>query len=405
MPIPAHIALALVHGLVALSAGGLVVFVALWIGEPAGIALGVMIGIATAMAGAASQARFVRELREAGGMVTGTPLRQAEAAVELYRTRMSGGRMALEAALSPESAAYDMRRQRGLLERLAADRHAERWELAGREIEKKLGRATAADKRFRRGGLGGEDEQETLRQVERAIRSDGFSLIARPIVQLPTRKPMILDFAFAMREQDGTLREPDEWVSLAGDAGLSPFIENLLLIRLARRLRDAARRNTRERAYLHLSGAALNESGVLREIVATLDGDGALPDRLVLGLSQRDWPELSDEALSALFHLAGGGYQLALDQPQDIDFDFDELRARRIRTIVAPSALLLVRQSTSPTAKDIERFRDRMNANAIDLIIDRIDSEDRYRDVMDFQASFAAGALFGGYAAVEGRAG
>jgi len=148
----------------------------------------------------------------------------------------------------------------------------------------------------------------------------------------------------------------------------------------------------------------VNDSVVRGEVVKVLDGDAAaLSPRIVLGVAQRDWPELSDEALSALFHLAGAGYALALDQPQDVDFNPDALRARRIKYVVAPSALLLVRRSGAADTPEAERFREKLNAYAVYLIIDRIDDEDRYRDVMDFKPAFGAGALFGGYLPADGR--
>ncbi|MEM6492549.1 MAG: hypothetical protein AAF684_11710, partial [Pseudomonadota bacterium] len=107
MPPVAHIALALVHALVAVLAAGLVFGVSIVFEEPAGIWLGALVLIATIGAGAASQARFADELRDAGGALTGKPFEQAAAAVSLYRTRVAGGRMALEEALSPENIAAD----------------------------------------------------------------------------------------------------------------------------------------------------------------------------------------------------------------------------------------------------------------------------------------------------------
>ncbi|MEM6492542.1 MAG: hypothetical protein AAF684_11675, partial [Pseudomonadota bacterium] len=67
------------------------------------------------------------------------------------------------------------------------------------------------------------------------------------------------------------------------------------------------------------------------------------------------------------------------------------------------SALLLVRRSGAADTPEAERFRARLNAYAVDLIIDRIDDEDRYRDVLDFKPAFGAGALFGGFAPAHDR--
>jgi len=83
MPPIAHIALALVHALVAVLAAGLVFGVSIVFQEPTGMWLGALVLLATIGAGAASTARFADGLPDAGGALPGKTVDQAAAAVGL----------------------------------------------------------------------------------------------------------------------------------------------------------------------------------------------------------------------------------------------------------------------------------------------------------------------------------
>ena len=128
-------------------------------------------------------------------------------------------------------------------------------------------------------------EMEWVSRITRACEEDLLALVCQPIVPIRTGlgTTRLFELLLRMREPDGTLVQPSEFIPAAERYGLMPALDRWVVrqtcTRLAHRRTDAARRAPYT-LTVNLSGATLNDEQflefVLTEIAAADLSPGAL---------------------------------------------------------------------------------------------------------------------------------
>ena len=96
-----------------------------------------------------------------------------------------------------------------------------------------------------------------------------------------------------------------------------------------------------------------------------------------------------------LRHLAGLGFRFSVDQVLSLSVDYDDLVSLRFKYIKMDAETLLaeVRDPTGPIAvEDIKRVADR---HGMDMIVEKIESEEQLLNLLDLRIDYGQGYLFG----------
>ena len=136
-----------------------------------------------------------------------------------------------------EVSGEEMQLLRGLLKDIAPKAAARRRANGDGGVEPAPLPAKPAKKPKPRKVLTSASEAEILDITRRALADNRVDLYLQPVVRLPQRKVRYYEAFSRIRDEDGNMILPGQYISLAAEAGLVSTIDNLLLLRCVQLVR------------------------------------------------------------------------------------------------------------------------------------------------------------------------
>ncbi len=234
------------------------------------------------------------------------------------------------------------------------------------------------------------DPRTALAAVREALKQDRIELVLQPIVSLPQRRRRFFECFSRLRDADGRLLLPEAYIPVAERAGLMSAIDNMLLLRCIQLVRRIQKRGERLGFVCNLSPHTLQDPDFFGDFVDYLDANAELASSLVFEMAQADFAALAPEAeayLSRLWHL---GARLSVDSMQDLAFDPTKLTAKHVDLVKIPARALLGRPG-----EEVARLRARLAQAEIDLVVEKIESDEQLVELLELGIDFGQGYLFG----------
>ncbi|PWC82891.1 diguanylate phosphodiesterase [Azospirillum sp. TSH100] len=235
------------------------------------------------------------------------------------------------------------------------------------------------------------DDAAVLEAVRDALKADRIDVYLQPIVSLPQRKHRFYEVFSRVRAADGHQIMPDRYLDIAGREGLISTIDNLLLVRCVQLIRETERRQHAIGFFANISAATLADAEFMRQFLNMMAQNHALVPKLLFELSQHDLRAGGAVTMGILSQLARLGFRFSMDQVTDLSIDLDRLLRHEFRCIKLDRALVL----DPANAARIRELRHRCAAEGIDLIVEKIETENQLVDVLDTGFDFGQGYLFG----------
>ena len=232
------------------------------------------------------------------------------------------------------------------------------------------------------------DVDEIMRN---ALQENRIDLHLQPIVALPSRNPMHYECFSRVRDADGTLLSPGEFMSVAEESGLIGSLDNLLLFRCIQLIRKLGMRRPKVRFFLNISSISLHDSEFFTQFIDFLQMHRGLSERLVFELAQDDIESLEPDVERNLSSLGRQGFTFSMDQVSNLGFDPAELARRHFKYIKIDADLLL----NGDGDLHPQDFKELLGRQDIELIAAKIEDESTILDVLDIGATLAQGYLFG----------
>jgi len=233
-------------------------------------------------------------------------------------------------------------------------------------------------------------ERETVLDIVRAaLRGDRVELVLQPIVSLPQREPRFYECFSRLRTEAGTMVLPEQYIEIAEGAGLIAAIDNMLLFRCVQLVRKVHSRNENIDFFCNISAHTIADGNFFANFVEFLEGNPALATHLVFEFGQADFARWSETGARLLDRLAFLGCRFSLDGVENLDFDASELAARHVAFIKIEGDLLL------ETAADSVGILRALRVHQIDLIVTKVEDENRLLEILDYDVGFGQGFLFG----------
>ncbi len=231
--------------------------------------------------------------------------------------------------------------------------------------------------------------------IRRAIETDGIELHLQPVAALPQRRVIQYCAVPYMRDRDGVLLPPSDFVIDARLAGLQPALDAFVL---DRGLRVARRLKARERdisLLVQLEAETLIAPTFHADIAKRLDANADLATHLVIGFSQEALYGFGNAEAEMLASFGEKSFRFALTHVRDVDLDAQSLHTLGIRFLRIASDYLtdpdLMRSSDLHPA-DLPGL---MRRHGILLVADGADTESKVADLLDLDVRAAQGAVFG----------
>jgi diguanylate cyclase (GGDEF)-like protein len=158
------------------------------------------------------------------------------------------------------------------------------------------------------------DMETKLRQA--IVKGEDFEVHYQPIVELGTGRLSGFEALVRMRQPDGSLVLPGEFIPLTEETGLIVHIGHWVLNEACRQMRewqDAFPDHGRLQISVNLSGRQFVQNDLARQVEDALAQSGLMPTSLKLEVTETVLMQHSDEATAVLTTLRGMGIQLLMD--------------------------------------------------------------------------------------------
>ena len=249
--------------------------------------------------------------------------------------------------------------------------------------------AVTAPRRFR--GMSREGIGEL---VARAADANRIDLYLQPIVTLPQRKVRYYEAMSRLRTEDGDIVPAGDFIDVAEAVGLMPKIDNLSVFRCVQVTRRLQLKSRDVGLFCNISASTLTDATYFKQFLDFMDANRALANALMLEFTQsayRSFGPIEHESLAAL---AERGFRFSMDHVSDLRIEPKELADRSFRYMKVPAKLLLNKAGAAQSDIHPEDLADLLARNGIDLIAERIESENMVVDLLDYDVRFGQGFLF-----------
>ncbi|HWA47703.1 MAG TPA: EAL domain-containing protein [Dongiaceae bacterium] len=241
----------------------------------------------------------------------------------------------------------------------------------------------------------GLNEQNILDLVREGLRENAVELALQPIVSLPQRKRRYFECLSRVRTGDSKIIVPEQYLDVAERYGLLAAIDNLLLFRCIQTLRRIRKSNANVGFFLNISPHTLADRSFFKDFIQLMAQNIELAPALVFEFPQRSLAQADDSLWRDLDRLAQMGFRFSMDQVADLDIDASDLSARHFRFLKLDAGRVMDAARQGLFGADPKMLKRTLDSYAIDLIVERIETEGMLRELLDLNIDFGQGFLFG----------
>lgn len=235
----------------------------------------------------------------------------------------------------------------------------------------------------------------SLLALNEALEENRIDLYLQPIVSLPQRKVRSYEGYSRLRNDDGTLIEPGQYIGVAEAAGIVSTIDNFLLLRCVQLIRRLHNRNRGVIIFCNISAHSVRDQGFFPQFVDFMEQNADLAGSMIFEFSQSTVEENTALEWRQLARLAKQGYRFSMDNLTHLDIDLEELSGRHFAYIKVPAATLLTGMKQARSRFLSSDIKLAMRRFGIDLIAEKIEEEATVVGLLEYELDFGQGYLFG----------
>jgi len=245
------------------------------------------------------------------------------------------------------------------------------------------------------------DDAEILTFLDRAVREDRVQLFIQPTVRLPQRIPVFYECFSRITDNEGNIIRPEQYLPVSDAAGLTAALDNLLLFRCIQLVRETRREQPDILFFCNISNKTLTDIEFFTDFIDFMANNTQLASSLVFEFSQQTIEDSTFEIQTNLKRLAGLGFRLAVDQLKDLNFDLSALSSKGFKFIKIDAHLLHEVAKGEDALINMNSLKGAMDRQAMDLIVEKIETEEMLLELLDLKIDFGQGYLFGEPKAVK----
>jgi cyclic-di-GMP phosphodiesterase TipF (flagellum assembly factor) len=239
--------------------------------------------------------------------------------------------------------------------------------------------------------------------VREALDENRVELHLQPIVALPQRRTAFYEGFTRLKDADGRIILPSEFMAPADQAGLTSTIDNMLLFRCVQIVRKLAKQDRRIGIFCNLSPRSLSDEHFFPQFLDYMRENADLAGALVFEIGQDAYEARGALEARAMAKLADLGFRFSIDKVSRLDVDLIDLERSGVRFLKATGALLIaqfIKEGARPRSNILREIAHRdvaavFRRHGVDLIAERIEDEATVVEVLELDAPYAQGHLFG----------
>jgi cyclic-di-GMP phosphodiesterase TipF (flagellum assembly factor) len=241
----------------------------------------------------------------------------------------------------------------------------------------------------------GLDDDAILAIVRDGLEKNCVDLVLQPIVRLPQRKRSYFEAFTRIRDQNGSMLVPSQYIAIAEREGLVAAIDNMMLFRCVQLVRRTQKKNANIGVFCNISAHSLTDRHFFSNFIEFMADNTALAADLIFEFPYATIVNRDEAIEQHLRQLASLGFRFSVDQVTSLNIDYGDLMRHRFKYVKIDTDIILseVRNPSGNIAiEDIKRVVDR---HGMDLIVEKIEKESDLLELLDLRVDFGQGYLFG----------
>lgn len=242
--------------------------------------------------------------------------------------------------------------------------------------------------------IAGEDKAETSNRIMDIIRNglseNRVDLYLQSIVALPSKRRAHYECYSRVRDADGKVLSPADFMPYAEEGGLVGTLDNLLLFRLIQLVRRLGSRHGDVRFFINFSTHSMNDPEFFPQFVEFMASNREFSRRMIFEISQEDWNAVDDDVREMLHSLGREGFAFSLDRVRNTDFDARSLADNYFRWVKVDSDILF----NDFDDGDVDVLKNSLRQQGISLIASHVEMDSEAKRLSDARIEFAQGYAF-----------
>jgi len=239
------------------------------------------------------------------------------------------------------------------------------------------------------------DRNILLETIRASLEENRVDLYLQPIVSLPQRKLRYYEALSRLRDAEGAVLMPSQYIKVAGEAGLMSVVDNLLLFRCVQVLRRLAVKTREIGIFCNISGETLSDAEFFPQFLDYMAANKDLAGLIIFEFAQDAVLKAGPVGEKNLARLAELGFALSMDHVETLALDFVKLRRIGFSHLKVRSGTLVEGMSGAGAAVAAEDFKKLLSRHGLNLIAERVEDEKTVLQLLDYAVDFAQGYLFG----------
>lgn len=235
-------------------------------------------------------------------------------------------------------------------------------------------------------------EDQLLKVVRSSLSENRVDLYLQPIVGLPSRRTVHYECFSRVRDEEGRIVLPRQYLKVAESKGLIGTIDNLLLFRLIQLVRRLGKRRPDLKFFCNMSRHSIMDEEFFPQFIDFMTANTEFSGRLIFEIAQEDYIQLDDGVIDRLQRLGRKGFGFSMDMVTSFDQDWHDLERHYFQFIKADLNDLM---PAHPEEGDVETFKSSIRRRGMQLIASRIEDEPMVLQALDAGIEYAQGYLFG----------
>ncbi len=231
-------------------------------------------------------------------------------------------------------------------------------------------------------------------EVRKSIESNRIELYLQPIMMLPQRRVRYYEALTRLRNGNGDLLLPEQYVGLAESVGIMSAIDNVMLFRSVQVLRRLEKRSSARGVFCNISVNSLLDPEFFPEFVAFMEQNQSLSESMYFEFSQAMVEHCGPVEQESLAMLSSLGFRFSLDQVTNLDLDFQSMSERGFRFIKFDADVMLNGMDAANAQIHAVDMRSYLERFGIQMIVSKIENEADVARLLDFNVKLGQGFLF-----------
>jgi len=256
------------------------------------------------------------------------------------------------------------------------------------------------------GGAHGRTDPRTaalLETVREALADNRVDLYLQPVVSLPQRRTVFYESFSRLRDADGRVLMPAEYLRVAEPEGLVSAIDNLLLFRCVQIVRRLAKTDRRIGIFCNISLASLGDEVFFPQFLDFLSQNKDLSGALIFEVGQNAFGDRGSLEARNMAKLADLGFRFSMDKVSNLDLDFADLSRADVKFVKVAADVLLAQllevdgRLALRSLPDVQAsdYAGLMRRYGVELIVEKVESERQVIDILELEIAYGQGHLFG----------